>query len=143
LPLLLGPPPAVTEIQDELLDADHTQPVGIVTFAMPFPPTASNESVVDDRLAVHGAAACVTTSRRPPIAIDPVRTVPAGFGSTRYVTLPSPVPDAPVSTVIQDAPETADHPQPPATVTSTLELPPAAATFCVEGVSAASHAAPA
>jgi hypothetical protein len=45
--------------------------------------------------------------------------------------------------VIQDAPDTADHAQPPGTVTSTLELPPAAATFWVDGVSAASHAAPA
>jgi hypothetical protein len=83
LPLLFGPPPEVTETHDELLDADHTQPVGIVTFAMPFPPAASNESVVDDRLAVHAAAACVMTSRRPATAIEPVRTVPAGFGSTR------------------------------------------------------------
>jgi hypothetical protein len=57
--------------------------------------------------------------------------------------VPLPAPEAPVNTVIQDAPDTADHAQPPGTVTSTLELPPAAATFWVDGVSAASHAAPA
>ena len=82
-PLLFGPPPDVIEIHDVLLVADQTQAVGILTLAMPFPPGASNDSVGDDRDGVHAAAPCVTDSRRPAIATDPVRVAPAGFGSTR------------------------------------------------------------
>lgn len=59
------------------------------------------------------------------------------------MTVPLPDPDAPVRTVIQDTPETADQAQPPATAMSTLAFPPAAAMFCVAGVSDASHDAPA
>jgi hypothetical protein len=143
LPLLFGPAPAVMLIQDELLTAVQTQPVGMVTDTTRDPPGASNDSFVDDTLAVHSAAACVTFSRRPPIAIVPLRDVPAGLASTRYVVLPLPVPEAPVRIEIHETLGTADHPQPPGTVMFTLPLPPAAAMFWLAGFSEASHAAPA
>lgn len=69
--------------------------------------------------------------------------MPAGLAATRYVTVPLPEPEAPVSTVIHEAPETAVQAQPEGTVTSTLASSPEAAMFCVAGESTASHAAPA
>jgi hypothetical protein len=143
LPLVFGPPPDVTEIQAALLNAVQTQPCGIVTDTTREPPVASTDSVVADSEAEQEAAACVTLSRRPPMAIVPVRCVPLAFASTRYVTVPFPDPDAPVSTVIHDTLDTADQAHPPGTVTETLPSAPAEAMFCVVGVSAASHAAPA
>ena len=59
------------------------------------------------------------------------------------MTVPLPEPDAPVSTVIHDALDTADHEQPLARATSTLPFAPAATMFCVAGVSVASHVCPA
>ncbi len=57
LPEVFGPPPAVTVIHDALLVADQEQSVGIVTDTTRVPPVEVSESVVDDRVAVHGAAA--------------------------------------------------------------------------------------
>lgn len=79
----------------------------------------------------------------PATAIVPVRAIPDGVASTRYVTVPLPEPDAPVRTVIHDALDTADHAQPPGREMSTLPLAPAATMFCVAGVSVASQGAPA
>jgi hypothetical protein len=59
------------------------------------------------------------------------------------VTVPSPEPDAPVSTVIHDTLETAVHAHPAGRSTSTLPFAPACAMLCVLGVSVASQAAPA
>jgi hypothetical protein len=73
----------------------------------------------------------------------PVLDTPAGLGSTRYVTVPAPEPEAPVRTTIQDALGTADHAHPPGTFTATLLLPPAAPMFCVVGLSDVLQAAPA
>lgn len=143
LPLLFGPAPDVTVIQDALLTDVHTQPDGIVTDTTLDPPTASNDSPVEDNVAEHSAPACVTFSNRPPMAIVPPREVPAGLASTRYVIVPFPEPDAPVSTVIQDTLGTADHAQPTGEVTATLKLAPAVATLCADGVMVALHAAPA
>jgi hypothetical protein len=82
-PEVFGPPPAVTVIQDTLLVADQEQSVGIVTVTTRVPPEEVSESLVEESDAVHAAALCVTVSRRPPIAIVPVRAEPAGFASTR------------------------------------------------------------
>jgi hypothetical protein len=82
-PEVFGPPPAVTVIQDTLLDADQEQSGGIVTDTTRVPPVDVRESLVEESDAVHGAAACVTVNRRPPIAIVPVLADPAGFASTR------------------------------------------------------------
>jgi hypothetical protein len=54
-----------------------------------------------------------------------------------------PDPEAPVSTVIHDTPDTADHPHPLGSETSTLAVAPAAAMVWFAGVSTASQAAPA
>jgi hypothetical protein len=142
-PDVFGPPPAVTVIHETLLVADHEQSVGIVTDTTRVPPVEVSESLVDESVAVHGAAACVIVRTRPPIAMVPVLADPAGFASTRYVTVPLPEPDAPVRTVIHETLDTAVQLQPPGIATSTLPLAPAAATFCVAGVSVASHGAPA
>lgn len=83
LPDVFGPPPAVTVIHEALLVADQEQPVGIVTETTRVPPAEASESLVDESVAVHGAAACVIVNSRPPMAIVPVRADPAGFASTR------------------------------------------------------------
>jgi hypothetical protein len=114
-----------------------------VTETTRVPPADANDSVVEDSDAVHGAAACVIVSSFPPIAMVPVLVVPAAFAATRYVTVPSPEPLAPVRTVIHEALEVAVQAQPDGRLTSTLPSAPAAAMFCVAGVSVASHVAPA
>jgi hypothetical protein len=143
LPFVLGPPPAVTVIHVALLVADQEQAVGIVTDTTRVAAEAVIESLVEESVAVQGAAAWVTVKSLPAAAIVPVREAPAGFGSTRYVTVPLPEPDAPVRTVIHDTLDTADHEQPPGRAISTLSLAPAATMFCVAGVSVASQGAPA
>jgi hypothetical protein len=143
LPFVLGPPPEVTMIQETLLVADHEQSVGIVTDTTRVADEEVIESLVEERVAVQGAPAWVIVSSFPATAIVPVREEPATFGSTRYVTVPLPDPEAPVSTVIHDALATADHEQPPGIRTSRVPLPPPATTFWVEGMSVASHGAPA
>ena len=107
------------------------------------PPADWNDSEVDDSEDVQGAAACVTVSCCAPIAIVPVLVVPAGLAATRYVAVPFPEPDAPVSIVIHETPGTAVHAQPEATLTLTLPSSPAAAMFWVVGVSVMPQAAPA
>lgn len=82
LPLLFGPAPEVTEIHAVLLAAVHTQPLGIVTLAIPLPPGASKDSVVVDRLAVHGAPSCVIVRSCPATAMVPTRAVPLTLAST-------------------------------------------------------------
>src|SRR5687767_9519302 len=62
LPLVFGPAPDVTVIHPALLTAVQTHAEGIVTDTTRLPPLASNASVDDDSVAVHGAAACVTVS---------------------------------------------------------------------------------
>ena len=143
LPFVFGPPPAVTVIQDALLTAVHWQSGGIVTDTTRVPPVAVSESLVDESDAVHGAAAWLIVCSFPPMAIVALRVDPFGFASTRYVTVPLPEPEAPVSTVIHETLDTAVQVQPAGTVTSTLELAPAATMLCVAGVSVASHVAPA
>jgi hypothetical protein len=82
LPLVFGPPPDVTVIQDALLTAVHWQSGGIVTDTTRDPPEASTDTVVDESAAVHGVAACVIVRSRPLMAIVPLRVEPLGFGST-------------------------------------------------------------
>ena len=107
------------------------------------PADESNDSDVDDSDEVHGAAAWVTVSNSPPMAIVPVLVAPAGLAATRYVTVPLPDPEAPVRTVIHDTPGTAFQAQPAGTLMSTASSSPAARMLCVAGVNVASHAAPA
>lgn len=82
LPPVFGPPPEVSMIHDALLVAVHRQPAGIVTETTPFAPAASTDWLVGDTVAVHEAAPWVIVSRRPAMAMVPVRPVPAVFGST-------------------------------------------------------------
>ena len=60
----------------------------------------------------------------PAIVMVPVRTAPA-FDATLYMTVPFPVPDAPLTTVIQLALLTAVQLHPAVAVTATEPLPPA------------------
>ena len=143
LPLVFGPAPVLIAIHEALLAAVHWQPLGMVTDTTRVPPAATNDSLVDDSEPLQGAAACVIVNSFPPAAMVPVREVPAGLGSTRYVTVPLPVPVAPVSTVIQDTLETPVHAQPPGRLTATLPFPPASLMFWVVGDNVASQVAPA
>ena len=51
---------------------------------------------------MHAAGSWLTVNVRPPAVIEPLLAAPA-FASTRYVTVPVPVPEAPPVTVIQPA----------------------------------------
>jgi hypothetical protein len=82
LPFVFGPAPVLIVIHETLLAAVHWQPVGMVTETTRVPPVEVNDSLVDDNDAVQGAAACVTVSSFPPMAIVPVREVPARLGAT-------------------------------------------------------------
>jgi hypothetical protein len=83
-----------------------------------------------EMVVAQGAPACVTVKVLPAIVSVPVRGVVAVFAATSKVTVPLPVPVAPVARVIHPALLVAVHAQPVAALTETaLPVVPAAATF--------------
>lgn len=68
----------------------------------------------------------------PAIVTVPRRSA-SGFAATASCTLPLPVPLLPEEMVIHGALLTAVHEQPPGAVTATETVPPALATFWLEG----------
>jgi hypothetical protein len=69
----------------------------------------------------------------PAIVIVPERFAPVVFASTVNCTVPDPVPEAPLVTVIHGALLVAVQGQPPLAVTATVALPPPTTKGCVDG----------
>ena len=127
-PAPLAPPVMVSH--GAWLAAVHAQPPPVSTVAEIGPPPAATDSVADDNVNVHvgpgaPAAVCDSVYICPAISTVPDRSRPV-FGATSIATLPLPVPDAPMLTVIQDALLVAVQEHDGPAVTRIVRLPPVA-----------------
>ena len=75
----------------------------------------------------------------PATVAVPVRDAVPVLAATLKLTVPAPLPAAPVATVIQDALLTAVHGQPAAALTVVLAVPPAADTDWLMGEIVGAH----
>src|SRR4029079_405866 len=101
----------------------HVHPAPAVTVTVPL--TAADEvSVEDDGRIVNeqGAPGCVMVNVLPATVSVPVREVVFGLAATLYVTVPLPVPLAPVPMVIHASLLAAVQLQPAPAVTATFPL---------------------
>jgi hypothetical protein len=100
-----------------------------------------------ESVALHSCAvvvaACVTVNVRPATLMVPVRSAVVVFAATLYWIVPFPVPEPPLTMLIQDAPLVAVHAHAiePATVTDPVE--PVAGTVTDTGESVIAHPWPA
>jgi hypothetical protein len=125
--------PWSTTSQSTFAEAVHVHVAAdAVTVTLPLPPSAGTDCVVGDIENVHGGgggAACDTVKVCPAIAIVPVRGA-AVLTSTLKVTMPLPVPEAPLVTVNHAALALAVHAHVGAeAVTATEPDVPVSATF--------------
>jgi hypothetical protein len=120
VPLPLPLPPLVIVSHDvSLLTAVQAQPPGAVTAVEPVAPPNTIDALVGASEYVHGAAACVTVNVCPPIVNVPLRCDEFGLAVALKLTVPLPVPLAPLVIVSHDvALLTAVHEQPPGAVTA-------------------------
>ena len=125
--------PALIVIQDALLVAVHAHPAAAVTETVVLPTPAPTLAVVGEIVGAHGVPAWVTVKVVPAIVSVPLRLVVPPLGAAVNVTVPEPVPDAPVLIVIHAALLTAVQTQPVPTVTVLLPVPPPAAIDCDVG----------
>jgi len=131
-PLPVPDAPAVTASQSPLFDAAVHVHDGVlaVTATAPLPPDDSTDCDAGEIEYVHdgggggGAPACVTVNVWPETEIVPLRAAPV-LAAALKPTLPLPLPEAPLVTVIHAAPADAVHVHqlPDATVND--PLPPA------------------
>ena len=133
--------PAVTVIQGAPLVAVQAQPLVEVTAPDPVPALAASDADVGVTPKVQGAPACVTAMIWPPTVSVPLRGVEDVFAVAAAVTLPVPLPLAPLLIVSQGTLEAAVQAQPVPAVTVALRLPPAAATDRLAGATAKVHGA--
>jgi hypothetical protein len=120
-------------IHAALLEAVQVQPAAAVTLILPLVPVATAFVDVGEMVGEHGRPAWFTVNTDPAMVNVPVRADEAEFAATLNVTVPEPMDDAPLVTVIHEALLTACHEHPVATVTVVLPGPPAAAIDCAAG----------
>ena len=82
---------------------------------------------------MHGDAPWVIVNVWPAIVSVPVRETVVGFASAPNITLPLPVPLAPLKIDAQPTPLVAVHAQPAVVVTVIVPLPPAKPTCWLRG----------
>jgi hypothetical protein len=112
--------PEVMLIQGTLLAAVQNAVDGLaVTATEPTPPDAEKLADAGLNPNVALADACVTVRVSPAIKMDPDRGVPPLLAATEYFTVPLPLPEAPLDTLIQLALAAAVHGQPVWVVTLT------------------------
>jgi hypothetical protein len=141
VPLPLAPPVTVSQAGVPVT-AVHAHPDGAVMVVVPVAVPDAIETLAGASEYVHGAAAWVTVTVRPPIEIVACRVCVSGLASAANVTVPSPLPLAPVMTTSHDgALLTADHPHPSGEVTVVVPVAPAAAKFALVGDTAYVHGA--
>jgi hypothetical protein len=134
--------PEVTVIQVALLTEVQLHPAVVVTVVDPLPPAAGTDWLDGEIVNAHPLALCVTVNVWPAIIAVPVRGWVAVFAVALRLTVPLPVPVAPLVTVSQLVLLlTAVHEQPVGAVTL-VEIVPAPATMSrLVGVSAKVHPA--
>jgi hypothetical protein len=106
-------------IQGALLTAVHAQPAGVVTLTVPLVALSAADTLDGEIVVVQGTPCCVTVTAWPAIVTVPLRDPLAALAAIVSETVPLPVPEAPLPTVIQAAPLTAVHAQLPPAVTET------------------------
>ena len=126
-------------IHDAFDAAVHAQPAVVVTFVEPLPPVESTSWRVGEIAYVQGAggggagaAACDTVNVCPPAVKVPIRAAPV-FAATVNATVPLPVPDVPLVSVIHATFDAAVHGQPLEVLTFVEPLPPFAPMSALEG----------
>ena len=105
--------------------AFHAQPLAAVTATVPVPPPTTIDWVTG-AIEKLQPAACVTENGVPAIVTVALRAAPV-FGLTEKLTVPLPVPLAPLVIEIHGASLVAVQAQPAPAVTVTLPVPPPAA----------------
>ena len=120
------PEPLMVSHEVALLTAVHEHPVGALRVMAPPPPAAVIDWLVGVSANVQVAAACETVKVCEAIVSVPVRVEAFGLAATLKPTVPSPLPLAPLVTVIQLLLLEADHGQPAGDVTFVDPVLPAA-----------------
>jgi hypothetical protein len=135
VPLPLPAAPEVTVIHGADATAVHAHPLDAVTVKLPVPPAAGTVAPPGFSVYVQfgSGAAWFSVKVRPATEIVLERAAPT-FGSTRYPTVPFPLPLAPAGNEIHDALVEAVHEQPAAAVTPMEPVPPIAVTEALVGL---------
>jgi hypothetical protein len=121
-PLPVPEAPAVTVIQGTFDAAVHAHPFPAVTLTVVDPPAALIPCCSGAMVNVQ-AVPCVTVNVSPATVSVPTRPGPV-FGAAVKLTVPLPLPDAPLLIESQGALLIAVHAQPPGAVTPTEPVPP-------------------
>ena len=114
--------PLVIETHDASSAAVHAQPAGIETAIVPVVDAGATDTPIGDSVAVQGTPPCVTVNACPAMVTIPVRDEMLVFAAILYPTVPLPLPEAPLVTVIHDAALPAVQAQPAAAVTDTVPV---------------------
>src|SRR5438067_647397 len=127
--------PLVTVSHDvSLLVAFHVHQLPAVTPKVAVPPPTANDADAGEIARVHGAGSCDTVAARPAAVIVAVRE-PAVFAATDSVTVPLPLPDAPLVTVNHvGSLLSAVQEQAAPVAIETVATPPSGPIDCVAGV---------
>jgi hypothetical protein len=130
-PLPLPPP---TVIHAAGFAVDQAQPAPAVTLTDVVSPEAADERELEEIAYEQGAAAsCVTLKVWPAMVAVPVRALVAVFAATARLTVPLPLPLAPLATLSHAAPLDAVQAQPAGLVTATVSVSPAATAVPLPG----------
>jgi len=124
LPESLEPDVTLSQLVPDV--AVHEHPAGADTATVPVPLADEKESEVLAIVTTHALPAWLTVKVLPLLEMVPERAVELAFGATVNATLPGPLPDAALVSVIHAALLVAVQPQPAAAVTVTLPLSPLA-----------------
>ena len=137
-------PVALVVIQDTPLTAVHAQPWAAVTAILPEPADEVKDWPRGEMDVAHvaPAASWLTVNVAPAIVSDPVRLLVVLFWLTLNDTVPLPVPDAPLVTVIQSLLLTAVQSHQSAAFTEVLPTPAAEVNDWLVGVIVGAHGPP-
>jgi hypothetical protein len=140
LPLPVPGLPPVTLSHAALLVADHGQPSGALIAKLPDASSLSNDALLGEMSTAQGTRPWTCTATDSPATVSvPVRTAPVGFEETVTLTVPAPLPLAPLVMDIQPRSDVAVHVQWLAALTVTELEPPDASNDRDDAESAYVH----
>ena len=122
------PVPAPETVTHALVvEAAHVHPACVVTTIVPDAPVVGAVIPEGVRVNIHAPLACVTVNVFPAMVKVADLANALVFAAAVYVTVPDPVPDAPLEMTTHPAPLDAVQLQSAAVVTATVAAPPPAA----------------
>lgn len=124
VPFPLPLAPLVIEIHATEDEADQPQPVGAVTENVLDPPDDPIDRLAGVTLKVQENPDWVTLTDCPAMLSEPLRCDVDEFEPTENVTVPFPLPPAPLVIEIHDVGDVADQAQPTGAVTANVLEPP-------------------